>query len=157
MTKEIPLNQNQVAILDDEDYEKIKKWNLHAYKNKSGVWYIRRTLNSKQIPLARILLSATKGVFADHINGDGLDNRRCNLRLTTASQNGINRRKVNGSSQYKGVSWNKPLNKWIVHIKKDGKILHLGCFLSEGEAAKTYNKKAIELFGEYARLNEIKD
>jgi hypothetical protein len=161
MVKRIPLNQGKICLVDDEDYDWVKKLNLHAIYN--GTWYVRCDIKSKHFMLHRLILNATKGVKVDHISGNGLDNRRCNLRPVTPSQNNMNRVKstiINGrtcTSVYKGVSWNKPINKWIVHIKINGKARHVGCFTSEIDAAKAYNEEAKKVFGEYAKLNEVED
>lgn len=90
----------------------------------------------------------------DHINQIKDDNRIENLRAATQSQNGMNRSSYNGTtSQYKGVSWHKHANKWVVQIRIDVKQKHLGYFTSEEDAARTYDRAALELFGKYANLN----
>lgn len=93
----------------------------------------------------------------DHINGNGLDNRRVNLRLATSLQNqGNSRKRRNASSYYKGVSWYKPLKKWRAQIKVDKHVIHLGYFVSEEEAAIVYQEAAIAHFGEFARYVPVK-
>lgn len=90
----------------------------------------------------------------DHINNQRDDNRIENLRNTTRSQNGKNRSIETGrTSQYKGVYWNKEKNKWKAHIKINGKPKYLGYFTSEEDAARAYDRAAIEHFGIYAKLN----
>jgi hypothetical protein len=90
----------------------------------------------------------------DHINGDIRDNRVENLRWASKSENGMNRSKQkNNASGYKGVYWNRGSNKWRAYIKRDGKDHHLGYFKTAEEAAEAYNKAAIELHGEFARIN----
>ncbi len=92
----------------------------------------------------------------DHINGNRLDNRKCNLRLATRSQNLQNSRKRTGcSSRFKGVNWLGQNKRWRARIKVFGKEIALGCFISELEAAEAYNKAAKEHFGDFAKLNEI--
>ncbi|MGL5013631.1 MAG: HNH endonuclease [Bacteroidales bacterium] len=92
----------------------------------------------------------------DHINGDRSDNRIENLRAATTRKNNQNRTKSEGtSSQYKGVHFRKDRQKWQVQIKHHGKSIRLGCYFCEKEAALAYNKKAVELFGEFAKLNQI--
>jgi len=94
----------------------------------------------------------------DHINRDRSDNRIDNLRWVTAQQNDFNRTKrKETSSSYKGVSWHKKNNKWSSYIRIDGKLMSLGQFDEETEAARAYNEKATELFGEHANLNVIPD
>ena len=92
----------------------------------------------------------------DHWNGDGLDNRRRNLRAATPSQNQHNRRKRLGcSSRFKGVHWHKRHGKWAAKIRIDGRQLHLGYFPVERDAAAAYNLAANQEFGEFALTNEI--
>ena len=95
----------------------------------------------------------------DHINGDKTNNCLSNIRWASHSENGMNARKRsnNTSSIYKGVYWHKLHQKWGARIKIDRKQIHLGYFHNEKEAARAYNKKALELFGEYACLNDISD
>ncbi len=94
-----------------------------------------------------------EGYEVDHINHDGLDNRRCNLRLATRANNCHNQRSFKGSSKYKGV-W-RVGEKWAACIRVDGRSKRLGTFVSEKEAALAYNQAAREHYGEFAKLNEI--
>ena len=97
-----------------------------------------------------------KGMVVDHINRIGLDNRKENLRIATRSQNQQNRRsRRNTSSQYKGVSWTKRDKRWQAKIGHKRKVICLGDFTCEHQAALAYNEKATELWGEYALLNEV--
>ena len=150
--KEIPLTRGKVALVNDEDYERVMmhKWCAVKTRNK---WYAQRREGKKKVSLHRFILDAKSGEECDHINGDGLDNRRCNIRIVTSQQNKWNQQKTHGSSIYKGVSWEKDRNKWRTGIRINNKDIHLGLFDSEEEAAKAYDAKAIELFGEYAKLN----
>ena len=96
--------------------------------------------------------------FVDHINGVKTDNRPQNLRWVTKSENNMNQKKQDDkTSKYKGVYFNKRKNKWQAQIKKDGKWYGLRLHNNEKEAAQAYNDAAIEMFGEYAKLNEISD
>ena len=160
MVKEIPLTQGKIALVDDEDYERIIQYKWSA--NKIGnTWYAvsRESTTHKTILMHRLILSTQPHELCDHINGNGLDNRRCNLRLASKSQNAMNQTKTHGTSTYKGVTWNKRANKWTVQIMFNYKNIYMGDFRDEREAAIAYDEKAIELFGEYAKLNfgEIKD
>ena len=102
----------------------------------------------------RLIMQAIDGQYVDHINGDGLDNRRENLRICTHAQNMQNQMPVRlGTSKYKGVSWDKVAKKWAAHINLDGKPKKLGRFVAEEDAAKAYDSAAIEHYGEYARPN----
>ena len=92
----------------------------------------------------------------DHCDGNKTNNCVSNLRWATNSENAMNQKpQLNKSSKYKGVSFNKPANKWLAHIRIDKKLKHLGCFSNENEAAEIYNKEAIKLFGEFALINKI--
>ena len=94
----------------------------------------------------------------DHIDRDRFNNCITNLRFVTRSQNCMNRTKQsNSTSAYKGVSWHIRDNKWRASIKKDYVNIHLGNYTTEEEAARAYNRRALELFGEYAFLNKIPD
>nr|WP_243767389.1 HNH endonuclease [Paenibacillus agricola] len=106
----------------------------------------------------RVITDAPKGYFVDHIDGNPLNNQRHNLRLCTNAQNCRNRGAPKGNtSGFKGVTWNTWNGKWQAQIGKDYKRYHAGYFESPSEAARAYNAKATELFGEYARLNVIPD
>jgi len=158
MPKKITLTQGKIVIVDDEDYDWIRQWKWCAAKDHQcfyavrGIW-IKGTY--KAIRMHRQILNPPPNKEVDHINGDGLDNRRCNLRISTRSQNGANQRaqQREKTSQYKGVRWCKEVQKYRAYIKVNGRQKHLGYFNSEEVAAQVYNKFATEYFGEFARLN----
>ena len=102
--------------------------------------------------LHRAILNPPKEKIIDHIDHNGLNNKRSNLRICTMAQNAANRRKVKGSSNFKGVSWHKRHQMWQAKIQR-GKWSHLGYFNDELEAAKAYDKAAKDLWGEFAKLN----
>lgn len=143
--KEIVLSNGQVAIVDDEDFEKVnqRQW----YKGTRG--YAEAKANGKSVFMHRLILDAPVGMQVDHANQDKLDNRKCNIRLATASQNAANRNKRVDSSSYKGVR--KKRRKWRAEIDKGGKTHYLGYFISAKKAALAYDMKARELYGEFAR------
>lgn len=161
MSKTIPLTQGRVAIVDDADYEWLSQWRWCVRKRDSTYYAVRGVrINGKvrAIHMHRVIVNPPLDKQIDHINGDGLDNRRCNLRLCTQSQNNMNSRKRNDcSSIYKGVTWHKREQKWHARIKMNGRLRHLGYFRDEDEAAKAYNQTATELFGSFARLNVIRE
>ena len=100
------------------------------------------------------LLNLTDLPCVDHKDRNSLNNHLSNLRFCTRKENQQNRSKnKNGTSMYKGVSFHKPLNKWVARIKHNDHQIHLGYFTDEAEAARAYDRKASELFGVFAKLN----
>lgn len=160
--KEIKLSNNKGTVLvDNENYEWLSKykWNL-SFSNKRTCKYAKNDIkiNDKQTKqfMHRLIMNPFNNMQVDHIDGNGLNNQKSNLRIVTNSQNGMNRVSYkNTTSIYKGVSFNKQLQKWESYIGKDCKKYHIGFFIDEKEAARAYNNKAKELFGEYANLNEV--
>jgi len=158
--KEIPLTQGQVALIDDDMFDRISRFKWYAEKHPCG-WYARATLpfvNGKwPTVLMHQLIMGMPDSFVDHINHNGIDNRIENLRLATCRQNGMNRRKQKGTSSiYKGVCWHKKYEKWESLIKlPNGQREHLGMFDKEHEnmAAFAYDLAAMEHYGEFAKLN----
>lgn len=136
---------------EDGGWLEDRPWFLQA-----GKWapYAASTKGGKKTYLHRVLMPGAP--YVDHINRNGLDNRRCNLRRATASQNGANATGQRGtSSKYRGVSFYRSRGKWTAQVAKDGRVHHLGYFSSEDAAASAFNEMAIELYGDYARLNVI--
>jgi len=158
--KQIQLTQNKVAIVDDEDFEWLNQWKWSAYKSHN-IWYaIRSELTTNKnrtiIRMHREILGLKLGdkLESDHINHNGLDNRRCNLRICNRFQNQHNRQpQKNCSSSYKGVYWNKEYRKWQIQIQVNGKRKNLGRFNSEIEAARVYDEAARGYYGEFAFTN----
>ena len=155
--KEISLPNGSVALVDDEDYNKIVsypyKW--AAMKRKNTCYAKARRLRSNScILMHRFILGEENECQVDHIDHNGLNNCKSNLRLVDSSQQHMNQEKrKDTSSIYKGVSYIKAKKKWQATIKKDYKSKNLGCFDTEKEAALAYDVAAQELFGEYAKLN----
>lgn len=154
--KEIKLaNGKGIALVDDEDYEFLnsKKWFLSGKYARTGYRKNRKIIKHN---MHNYLINIPDGFFVDHIDRNGLNYQKENLRVVTRQQNQMNRSSYkNSSSKYKGVSWHKKNKKWTTHIKFNYKDYNLGYFDDEKDAARTYNKAAEELFGEYAYLNEV--
>ena len=148
--KEIGLTQGKVALVDDEDYEWLKQYKWCCASGK-GLVYATRQSRGKSVFMHRIILNTPQGMHTDHINHDGLDNRRCNLRICTNSQNQANGniRKDNTTGR-KGTTWDKNKRKYLARIKFHGRYAHIGYFDKIEDAANAYNAKAKELFGEFA-------
>ena len=149
----IPLTQGKFAIVDAADYPALScyKWTVLAAPN---TFYAVRSQGKTQIRMHRQILNAPPHLVVDHINHNGLNNARTNIRLCTRAQNNRNKQPhKNSSSKYKGVAWKKKQKKWVARIRKGKKSYHLGYFKKETDAARAYDKKAKELFNEFAYLN----
>ena len=157
--RRIPLTQGYFAIVDPADYERLSryKWRLRKTKGKHVLYAersIRRTDGKYSRRLMhRQLIRPPDGYVIDHINGDGLDNRRANLRLATAAQNAWNAGRRGGRSGYKGVWRAKDKGLWRAAIVCHGKRKHLGYFQDKREAAKACDRAACEYHGRFAVLN----
>lgn len=166
MTAELILASGKVAIVDDDLYPQLSQYKWSAIKGgKNGLWYASRSVlvgprkGGKRITyyLHREVLGLSKGdgLSVDHINGDGLDNRRANLRVATQQQNRFNQTRSSGASKFKGVCWEPNSGIWKAAIWKDRRIFHLGRFRDERDAALAYNAAAVRMFGDFAHLNEV--
>jgi len=158
--KEIVLSNGNKAIVDDEDFDKVSQipWYEHEgyAKSKKYLGVIDGKKRSKWFSMHGLIMNTAPGMHTDHVNGNKLDNRRCNLRICTSSQNLMNARPYAGSSsKYKGVYLNKKAKKWRAYITLNKVRKHIGTFNCEKEAAAAYNREAIKLFGEFARINEV--
>ena len=151
------------AIVDDQDYKRLREFTWVYFITRDGNEYAKRQFPMKNYVPGKTMLmhrEITKfkpGVLCDHKNGNGLDNRRINLRPCNEHQNGGNSRKTRSktSSRYKGVTWFKRHQLWRGQIMKNRKQYHLGYFDSEVEAAIVYNVAAQLFFGKFARLNPV--
>ena len=157
--KEIKLTHEKVTLVDDEDFEYLNQWKWRASKNKkSKTYYAQRDIciDNKRttVFMHRIIMNPNKHMLIDHIDMNGLNNLKTNLRICNHSQNQCNRKSW-GLSKYLGVSIKK--KRSIIYyqtlIKVNKKSLYIGIFKSEIEAAKAYDKAAKEYHGEYANLN----
>lgn len=153
--KLIPLSQGKFSQVDDEDFEWLNQWKWYAYKGINDVFYVARSIGRKQIKMHRLILGLT--IFeerGDHIDHNGLNNQRINLRKCTHQENCKNRKSAKGSSsKYLGVRLK--INRWNARITVLKKQKHLGYFKTEIDAAKAYNEAAIKYHGEFANLNKF--
>jgi len=154
---EIPLTQGKVAFIDDEDYELVSQYKWCAVKDGNTYYAATNTSRKnpprKHIKMHRLILGAKKGQLIDHVNFNGLDNRKENIRFATIGENNHRQTNSRGKSKYFGVCWNKQNNKWVSRIRYNGERLYLGYFSNEVEAAKAYDSSAKNLFGVFARCN----
>jgi hypothetical protein len=165
------------VLLDDEDYDRLNEHKWCVQRDYRSVvdkykFYVVRSFwpptdskngkRRKSIRMHREITNAPKGKQVDHINGNPLDNRKENLRVCSQQENCMNRRhRTDNRSGYKGVSYmkkgkdmiNERSKPWRAYIKFNHKQTRLGTYKTKEQAARAYDKKAIELFGEYAHLN----
>lgn len=150
-TKEIPLSQGMFAIVDSLDYSWLNQWKWSAYKDRS-CWYAHRQENGKKVRMHRLLLGLKKGELCDHVNGDGLDNRRSNIRKCSISQNNFNRRYTNNrTSKYQGVS--KSSGRFYARIGYKKRVYFLGSFTKEEDAGMVYKVASQILFESFSPHN----
>lgn len=153
-TIEIPLagqhGIGRVALVDEEDYVLVSPWRWRAQLDTSGTVYARARIKGF-LAMHRLILDAP---LVDHINGNGLDNRRANLRAATKRQNKGNSRKTIGhqTSRFKGVHL-LPSGKWRARIVSHGMTTHLGVFADEAAAARAFDGAARARYGEFAAVN----
>lgn len=156
-TIEIPLTQGQFALVDDEDAAAVLAHKWYAVRSVPGyTFYADRKIRRPDGSRAHMKLHTflTGWPLVDHINLDGLDNRRSNLRPATTAQNARNQRRYrNNTSGYKGVTWHRRDQNWQAYIRVDGCRHHLGAHVTPEEAARAYDAAAREYFGEFAYLN----
>jgi hypothetical protein len=148
MSKTIQLTRGMVAIVDDADYDFLNQWKWCSFK-AGGKWYAFR---GPGILMHRLITGAPKEKDVDHRNGNGLDNRRKNLRVCSESQNAFNKNKYkNNTSGFKGVE--RRVNRWQATIRANNKRYYIGSFPTAEDAALAYDRAARELHGSFARLN----
>lgn len=171
--REIQLTQDKCTLVDDRNFEWLNKYKWFANKMGNTFYTVRnitiqsqnkqKNIKRKQKTILMHILIKEKDLTRKlnineeihHINGNGLDNRRCNLQVVTRSQHKILGKKIRTktSSIYKGVSWRKDCKMWTAQIRFNNKDIHLGYFKDETEAGKTYDEAALKYFGEFSRLN----
>jgi len=158
--KKIKLTQGKYALVDNEDFDVLNQYKWYFHKAGYALRTCHKPRNGKKqetykVYMHHVIAGKYKGLQIDHKNMNTLDNRRDNLRVCTATQNALNRSKVQrnatSTSVFKGVYWNKKENRWYVRLAQRW----VGSFKNEKKAAQAYNFKARELFGEFALLNNV--
>lgn len=149
----------QIVQIDDEDFDLVSKYKWRLSKGKYTYYVITHNkVDNKDttLYLHRLVFGNSDKNSIDHIDGNGLNNQKNNLRICTYTQNNRNRNScINSSSKYKGVSWYKKSCKWRASIQVNKKMIHIGYYNSEEDAAEMYNLHAIKYFKEFAKLNNI--
>jgi len=141
------------VLIDDEDFDLVSNYKWYVLKVKNLIYFRRIVSNNKHVLLHREITNAQKGVNIDHVNGNTLDNRKCNLRVCTTSQNAMNcKNRENNKSGYKGVSWDANHKKWQAKIMLKRKTMWLGYFTDAKDAYKAYCNASKEYHGEYGRV-----
>ena len=150
------LSQGHVAIIDAHDAERVGRHSWHAVKAKK-TFYARTQIEGRAVYLHRFVVNAEPGRTVDHVNHDGLDCRKENLRLATMTEQNANQRKrAGGSSRFKGVhQWvNRGKIRWRAGVQISGRQYRVSC-ATEHEAALAYNRLARQHFGQFAALNDV--
>lgn len=154
--RQIQLTRGKVATVDDADYNWLNKYKWFAAQYHHTC-YAARSFHNRVQYMHRLILGFQFGDkrITDHIDGNGLNNRRVNLRVCTKAQNHQSSRKQKGgTSKYKGVHWHCDIRKWHSQIQINKKQIHLGYFYSEIAAAQAYDVAALEYHGGFALTNE---
>lgn len=158
---EIPLSGGLVAFVDEADAPLVQSRNWYALTRGQLSYALSAQPYSKTVPprsplmMHRLIMGAQKGEIVDHADGDGLNNRRSNLRLCSHAENMRNTRirRVDKSSRFKGVSLDVTSGRWRVEVEKDGRRVYVGSFKDEEVAARRYDAAARLMFGSFARTN----
>jgi hypothetical protein len=163
--REIKLTQNKVTLVDDSNFEYLNQFKWYALRSNNTYYAVRniRLKNGKQtmVLMHRLIMNTPKRKLTDHKDRNGLNNQNDNLRVCTNSQNAINKSTKRGTSQFRGVyllkikSPKKTYQYWMARITYNNNNIYLGYYKTEQDAAIVYNQKAIELFGNFAVLNNV--
>lgn len=162
-TRKIPLTKGKHALVDTEDYDELNKQKWHCAARAGGKFYAKTWNKVSKRPyyimMHRLIIKCPPDMDIDHINNNGLDNRKENLRICTRSQNLANKGKgANNKSGYKGVHWDKRAKKWYAGICFNRKRIFIGYFHNVLNAADAYDEVAIKYHGKFAKTNKnIKD
>jgi len=152
--REILLTKGKVAIVDDEDFEEVNKHKWYCMPHRNTFYACRHGGNYSIINMSHQIMGNVDGKVIDHINRNGLDNRRCNLRFCSVSENCRNKKlNSNNTSGFRGVHWDLKCKKWVVQVQSNYTVVYRALFDDKVEAAMDYDRKARELFGDFVVLN----
>jgi len=158
--RRIRLTQGKYAIVDPDDYFKLNRYKWYANRDRNTFYALRKFTQKdgkrRNCYMHREVIKVPDKMFVDHINRNGLDNRKANLRPATVSQNARNCAKNKSRtfcSKFKGVTWHRGKKYWQAQIVLNQKYIYLGSFKDEVQAAKAYDKAAKKYHGEFAALN----
>lgn len=156
--KQILLTKGKFALVDDNEYERVSafKWNYNGgyAKRNAYVPMIKGVRKGRTILMHRFIMNTPDGMHTDHKDGNPLNNQKSNLRICTVSENVRNKRGHSKISKFKGAYFNKRDQKWFSMIAVNKKLIQLGRFKSEEDAATAYNLAAFLHHGEFAKVNE---
>lgn len=156
MTRGIPLTNGGVALVDDEDFERIAAHRWRGQRIGRTVYAARGEYlgkyKTRTIYMHREILTAPVGVLVDHEDGDGLNNRRANIRFATKTQNAWNQPPAD-PSRFKGVSWHKAWRRWIAYYTSGRRQIVIGGFHDPVEAARAYDAEIVKVRGQFAFTN----
>jgi hypothetical protein len=150
--RSIALTKGKHALVDAEDYDRLMKHKWTA-SSSGPKCYAQRNEKGHSILMHREIMKAPKGMVVDHIDGNGLNNCKSNLRICTQGQNNYNGRPRGRTSGFKGVSYDRARGKYKAYVWENGRTVVLGRYASQLEAAQVRDLRAVQLHGEYAYLN----
>lgn len=151
MSRRVPLNNGYTALVSDKDYDGLMLYTWTIHKRPAQTYAVTRVCGELTY-MHRFVLCPSDNEWVDHINGNGLDNTRENIRVCSPSQNSYNRTKQkNNTSGYKGVS--RCRDRWRAQIQNNGRQVFLGVFSTPKDAASAYNKAASAIAGTFAQSN----
>jgi hypothetical protein len=153
---ELVLSNGMKVLYDEVDHDAVMRVKWYAVRSKRTYYAetARYFISGRRVRgMHHLIMQPPQGMVVDHVNGNGLDNRRANLRICTPNQNRRNTRSYTGSSRYKGVAFHKRDRRWAAHICANGRDIWLGYHKTEEGAALAYNAAAVRYHGNFAALN----